>query len=207
MMRTMMLALGLLAGSAATVLADTLPERYFDSMSTLRARFVQIVHDAAGRVIEESAGTVLLQKPGRFRWDYETPFPQLIVADGEYLWHFDSDLDQVTVKDMDEVLGTAPMALLTDGQPLAASFRVVPAGAEPGVRWFGLEPRSGSEVEFQALRVGFAEDGGLAAMELRDFLDQRTVLRFHDVERDVELDPELFRFEPPPGVDVLGMRP
>ncbi|MDX1657033.1 MAG: outer membrane lipoprotein chaperone LolA [Candidatus Competibacteraceae bacterium] len=182
--------------------ADNQVQRYFQGLQSLSGDFVQQVFDADGRLLETSEGRMWMQRPGRFRWDYRTPFPQLVVADGERIWLYDQELEQVTVKPMDTAMGSTPLALLSGAAPIEEAFQVADRQRLEGLDWYRLTPRQ-AQPEFQALGVAFRGDR-LAAIDLQDALGQVTRLTFQDLRRNTRLDPKLFDFTPPPGVDVLG---
>jgi len=177
-------------------------EQFTAGLDSLRARFVQSLFDAAGQVVQESSGSMVLQRPGRFRWDYEQPYEQHIVADGSRLWIYDTDLQQVTVKALDNALGNAPINLLSQRRPLTEDFELREQPSHDGLQWVELEPRI-KDTDFSSITLGIDVEG-LKVMELRDSFGQRTEIRFLDIELNVATRPELFAFEPPPGVDVVG---
>jgi outer membrane lipoprotein carrier protein len=168
---------------------------------TLEARFRQELLETDSPHTQVSEGRFYLHRPMRFRWDYQTPAPQLVVADGEHLWLFDPDLEQVTVRRLDDGLSSTPAMLLSGDGALEDSFRLGAAYREYGLDWVELAPRSDA-ADFAALRVGF-EAGRLTAMELIDALGQTTVIRFSDLVINAPLDAALFQFVPPPGADVI----
>ncbi|NNM01021.1 MAG: outer membrane lipoprotein chaperone LolA [Gammaproteobacteria bacterium] len=200
-----------LAGVAAAPAAATdaaamaRVQRYLDSVNTLKAAFRQQLLDETGAVLEESGGTVYVQKPGRFRWDYLTPYEQVIIANGSRLWFYDKDLEQVTVSDFDPAAATTPAALLGGSADVAEQFSVVPAPAAakllPGLDWITVAPRA-QDSQYQAISLGFAGER-LAAMRLADNFGQTTLISFSDEVSGVALDPALFEFTAPPGVDVI----
>jgi outer membrane lipoprotein carrier protein len=157
---------------------------------------------AGGDAAEKAAGRLYLQKPGRFRWDYREPNEQLIVSDGTNVWLFDQELEQVTVKPIDESLATTPALLLAGKAGVAESFTVSDAGTREGIDWILLVPKR-ADTDFLEFRLGFVR-GELRAMELKDKLQQNTRIEFSDVKRNARLGAELFTFKPPDGVDVIG---
>lgn len=195
----LLLALTLPAAAAADTLATL--QAYLDRVETLKADFRQVLYDETGRPIETSTGEFYLARPDRFRWSYETPYRQEIVADGQRVWLYDSELEQVTVKTLGDALGSSPARLLSSEAPIHDTFTTRELGAQDGLDWLELKPRE-TESTFVALRVGFAGDA-LRRMELEDNFGQNTQLTFNDVAENPDLDPALFRFTPPPGVDVL----
>ena len=105
-------------------------QRYFQDLQSLRADFVQRVFDEHARIVRTSSGQMLMQKPSKFRWDYQTPAEQIIVADGERLWAYDVDLAQVTVRKLDTALGSTPLALLSGVTPIEDTFIISPGWTE-----------------------------------------------------------------------------
>lgn len=168
---------------------------------TLEADFSQELQEAAGGRSQRSAGRFYLHRPMRFRWDYREPVSRLVVADGEHLWLYEPDLEQATVRRLDDGLSTTPAMLLSGSGRLEDSFRVGAAYREDGIDWVELAPLA-SSADFDAVRVGF-EGGRLVAMELRDALGQATLIRFGGLRLNAAVDPALFQFVPPPGTDVL----
>ncbi|HHJ14414.1 MAG TPA: outer membrane lipoprotein chaperone LolA [Gammaproteobacteria bacterium] len=184
------------------VRADTLQQQ-LDGMRSFHARFSQQVADARGEIVQEGNGEVWIQKPGRFRWQYESPWQQLIVADGEHLWNYDADLEQATVSPLDETLGATPAVLLSGLRPLAEVMRSEALGRdEQGIDWYRLRP-VGPDESVQEVRIGF-EGTRLRSIRVRDSFDNDTRIRFSQVQSNPEIDPARFRIELPPGTDLVG---
>lgn len=177
-------------------------QRYFEDLRSLQAEFTQRVYDDKARVVQSSSGQMWMQKPGKFRWNYQTPAKQIIVADGERLWSYDVDLAQITVRKLDKALGSTPLALLSGAAPIEDAFTVGNAREQDGLTWYDLTPKQ-PQPEFRLLRVAFKGDA-LVTLELEDGFGQRTRLDFQKLERNLELDAELLKFKPPAGVDVVG---
>lgn len=151
-----------------------------------------------------STGRFEFLRPNRFRFEYTKPFEQSIVADGDTLWLYDVDLNQVTVRKQKEVLGSTPAALIaagTDIKSLAAVFDLKSAPASDGVEWVDARPR-GKDGQLQSVRIGFRQ-GQLAALEILDSLGQRSVLTFADWQGNAPVSAERFHFQPPAGADVI----
>ena len=168
---------------------------------TLRSDFEQLTYDQNGRQLQNSRGSLVIQRPGRFRWDYRLPYEQLIIADGERVWFYDVDLEQVTVKPQAQALGDTPGELLSRGGALAENFDVQFAYVRHGMNWYSLEPKR-RDATFERLSLGM-EDGLLRRMELLDSFGQLTEFYFDQMEVDVTIDPALFQFTPPADVDVI----
>ena len=194
---------------AATVLSSTVMAGARDQMTAfskglkaLDARFDQRVYDPDGRQIETSSGNVKLSAPRQFRWEYEKP-PQLIVADGDRIWIYDPDLEQVTVRDQGIEEQRSPLAVLIDPAELDRQYKVSEGGTAEGLNWLVLQPRKTDDAPFQRARLGFGE-GGLVRMELQDALGQRTLIGFSAWHRNPQFPPGTFSFTPPAGTAVVG---
>ena len=169
------------------------------------ARFEQEVYDRSGKVIERASGEFAFARPGKFRWSYAKPHRQLLVSDGARLWIHDPDLDQVTVRRIDEAVSSTPAALLAGREDITRLFTLRDAGSAGGLQWVEATPKS-QDTGFERVRLGL--DGKvLAAMELHDQLGGRTMLRFRDMKPDAAVPPSAFAFTPPPGADVIGEAP
>ena len=177
-------------------------QRYLEGFGSFQADFRQLSSNSAGDRTQESGGTLYLQKPGRFRWDYRRPSEQLIVSDGEKVWLYDVELEQVTVKKLDESLSTTPALLLAGKSGITDSFTVTGLGNRDGIEWLQLAPRR-TDTDFVEFRLGFS-GGELKVMELKDKLQQSTRIEFSGIRRNPQLAAGLFTFVPPPGVDVIG---
>lgn len=177
-------------------------DRFLSDVKSLSGRFEQEVFDEQGKRFQHASGTLKLARPGRFRWEYQLPSQQLILADGQRLWIFDPELDQATVKPVDEALGAAPIMLLTQSRSLDQDFEIRGAATRAGLDWVELIPKV-KDTEFHRIELGL-DDHGVRQMDLHDQFGQETVIRFEDVQTNVELPESDFRFEVPPGVDVIG---
>jgi outer membrane lipoprotein carrier protein len=171
-------------------------------LSSWSADFEQTIDDGSGKTLRSASGHLVLQRPGRFRWDYQKPAEQLVLADGRKLWFYDKDLQQANVRDMDATLASTPATLLSGGAALHTQFDITGLPASEGLEWFQLVPKH-SDTDFQLVRIGFAK-GELARMMLADKLGQITSLKFTAAHRNVALPPDEFSFTPPAGVDVIG---
>jgi outer membrane lipoprotein carrier protein len=177
---------------------------FIEGTRSAQATFSQVVFDAKGRRVQEARGTMQFSRPGRFRWEYDSPISQLLVGDGEQVWMHDRDLNQVTVRRLDRALTGTPAALLAGSNEVEKAFVVSALPSKDGLEWIEAVPRD-SESAFAAVRLGFAR-GEIAAMEIVDGLGGRTVVRFEAVQRNPRLAAQLFRFAPPRGADVIDER-
>ena len=175
--------------------------RFLAETRTLRAEFRQEVFDERGQRVEEAAGTITLARPGKFRWVYREPYEQQVVGDGEQVWIYDADLDQVTVGDMETSIGAMPAMLLYPDRPVEDSFTVTAAGGQNALEWFDLAPHAEDSM-FRRIRIALGPEG-VRVMELADRFDQSIRIVFSDLERNVELDDDHFRFVVPEGADLF----
>jgi outer membrane lipoprotein carrier protein len=175
---------------------------FLKSTQAARADFEQKVYGRENKLLQESKGSFVFQRPGRFRWTYAKPVDQVIVGDGERVWIHDRDLNQVTVRRMSKALGSTPAALLAGSSDVEKSFELSEAGTRDKLEWLEAKPRD-PEAGFDRIRMGFSATG-IEAMELVDNFGQTTRLRFLNLQRNPKTDPADFRFEPPKGADVLG---
>lgn len=176
--------------------------QFLASTKTLKADFSQLVVTRGGRKPQESSGLVTISRPGKLRWEIRKPYPQLIVSDGEKVWIYDSELQQVTVRQVGKAIGGSPAALLSGSNDLERNFTLSDAGEREGMLWVEAVPKS-SDSGFERVRIGFAGND-LKAMELQDSFGQTTLIRFSALERNPSLPPASFRFVPPAGVDIVG---
>jgi len=181
--------------------ASTRLRSFIEGTQSAQARFTQTVLDRKGRRVQEAIGIMQFLRPGRFRWEYEKPYSQLLVGDGQRIWIWDRDLNQVTVRRLDRAITGTPAALLAGSNEIEKAFTVTAQPGPDGLDWIEAVPK-GSESSFASVRLGFAQDV-LAAMELNDALGSRTMIRFEDLQRNPKLSLQLFRFTPPKGADVL----
>lgn len=194
----------LLTGAASGAAASSL-ERFAEFIAktrTARGQFEQKIFDRNLKLLQESRGELAFSRPGKFRWNYVKPYAQLIVGDGSRVWIYDEDLKQVTVRKLDQALGSTPAALLAGNNEAMRAFRLSDRGAKDGLEWLEALPRE-KDGNFEKIRMGFGSSG-LEIMELADSFGQTTVLRFESLEHNPKLDPGLFRFAPPKGADVIG---
>lgn len=171
---------------------------------TARMTFTQTVVDRNGRAVQRASGEFLIARPGKFRWAVDKPYRQLVVGDGERVWIYDEDLNQVVVRKVGEALGGTPAALLAGRDDVERAFTWKEAPAGGGFDWLVATPRA-QEATFTEIRLGFA-GRELAALDLVDAFGQRTEIRFGTMVPNAKFPPETFRFVPPKGADVIGDR-
>lgn len=208
----LVLFLGLFSLNAVASDADARQrlQSLLDDIHSLRAEFSQTVLDAELSPVQETQGSLWLRRSGgetsdglgKFRWEYEIPYAQTIVADGENLWTYDPELEQATVKPMAATLASSPAAILTGDAPLDESFTVKEIGQSGELYWIELRPTV-QDTDFEHMRVALDGDQ-LDTMELRDNLGQTTRIRFENVERNKDIPDERFRFTLPASADLIG---
>jgi len=197
-----LIAAALFAGNAFAGARDQL-KVFTTGLKGLDGQFVQQVHDGGGKLKETSNGRVALSAPRLFRWEYNKPYEQLIVADGKQVWVYDPDLKQATVREQGVEEQNSPLSALIDPGKLDQQFNVKETGNQNGLEWLTLTPKRDGDANFQSARLGF--DGkGLAQMEVIDAVGQRTTIKFSGWKRNPLFAGGTFKYAPGPGVDVVG---
>ena len=203
-MRVQMCLLALLmlpAGGAIASGPDAL-RNFIAATASAQGEFQQKVFDRKHKLTQEASGSMAFLRPGKFRWTYAKPYAQLIVGDGEKVWVYDEDLNQVSVRRLDRALGSTPAALLAGSKDFERAFKLSDKGEKDGLEWVEAVPRE-KESNFEMIRMGFGFSG-LEIMELADSFGQTTVLKFTALRRNPKLNAALFTFVPPKGADVIG---
>ena len=157
--------------------------------------------DGAAKVANTSSGTFLFARPGKFIWTYQKPYEQLLQADGEKLYIYDKDLNQVTIRRLGDALGSSPAAILFGSNDLEKNFTLKDAGERDGLEWLEATPKT-KDTTFERILIGL-KDGVPQAMELRDSFGQVSQLTFKKFEKNSPMKPDQFRFEVPKGADVF----
>jgi chaperone LolA len=196
-------AVTLAASLAASVHAGSIEklQAFVAQTKSARADFSQKVIDNKGKTVQSATGVLAFSRPGKFRWEYRKPYEQLIVGDGERLWVYDRELNQVTVKKLQGSLGSSPAALLAGSNEIESYYNLDAKGAKDGLDWLEAFPKT-DDTMFRKVRMGF-KGNTLDTMELYDHLGQLTVIRFGRIERNPKLAVDAFVFTPPKGADVL----
>ena len=204
----------LIAASAGYACADGLEslENFVKTVKSGRAEFTQVVtsppKDGQAPRVKTSTGSFEFQRPSKFKFLYKKPFEQSIVADGQTLWLYDVDLNQVTARKQSQVLGSTPAALIAaapDLRALQTDFTLQAAPDKDGLQWVSATPKA-KDGQLQTVRVGFKADGKvteLAALEILDSFGQRSMMTFSQVEVNPTLASDSFQFKPPAGADVV----
>jgi len=211
---------------AAEAATGTPLDSYLNGLTTLRATFTQTVKDAKGKEVDRTTGTLVVSRPGKFRWEVDSNGKgnaqgaggaQLLVADGKNVWFFDKDLEQVTVKPADAALSSTPAMLLSGATNIRDSFTLTPAGVRDGLDWVLVEPRR-PEADFRRALFGFGPSANgpsnngkaplgeknLQRMIIDDRLGQTATIEFDSVSRNARVSPDEVSFTPPPGADLIG---
>lgn len=183
-------------------------ESFVKTVKTGRSDFTQVVtmpaKEGQAARSKTSSGTFEFSRPGRFRFVYKKPFEQTIVADGQTLWLYDVDLNQVTSRKQAQALGSTPAALIAsaaDLKALQADFTLAPDADSDGLEWVRATPKA-KDSSLQAVRVGF-RGAELAVLEILDSFGQRSSLRFNGFQANAALEATSFQFKPPQGADVI----
>lgn len=177
-------------------------EKFLDNTSSLSARFQQKLVDKYGYLLQQSAGSLIMQRPGKFSWDYILPYPQNIISNGKKIWMYDSELEQVNVRPYDQVLASSPVNLLDNKQKLDIEFIVTDMPEKDGQTWVKLKPRN-LESDFKEMQVGLL-DGNIKTMRFIDNFEQLTQIEFEQLVVNPEFEESKFEFIAPEGTDVIG---
>ena len=209
MKRLLILAVMFLLGMSSAMAATNAPKsgadslrRFFHEVNSFSARFKQVVLDESLKPIQESSGTLWIERPNKFRWDYEKPYKQQIVADGKRLWVYDVGLQQATVRDLTGGLNDTPAMLLAGKGRLDDNFTIQPLDAQGNLVCVQLKPRH-KDSGYDDIRIGFAQ-GKLRVIEMVDGFGQTTRVTLESPRENARIESARFSFTPPEGVDVAG---
>jgi len=185
--------------------AEPLPfkqlKSFLASTETLTANFKQITLDENNQPVQTSEGQFYLSRPGKFRWSYKTPYIQEIVSNHGKVYFYDADLEQVTIKKLDDSLGATPALLLSGEIALEENFIMQQQGVDEDLQWIKLSPKN-EESGFNYILIGLNE-GSIGGMELSDNFGQLTRIYFSEVKTNITLEKDIFKFTAPEGVDVF----
>ncbi|EDN69306.1 Outer membrane lipoprotein carrier protein LolA [Beggiatoa sp. PS] len=176
-------------------------DNFLQGLQTLRGQFYQELYNEKGTLLERSQGKMYMQRPDQFRWEYEQPYNQLIVADGKNIFIYDIDLEQVTLRSLDKTIGKTPAFLLSRSRQLGEDFFVNQLSQQEDKTRFELIPKD-AQAQFDSIRINL-RGNTLQSFELVDNLGQTTYITFRQLIRNKKLDEGLFIFTPPAGIDII----
>ena len=206
MKKTHWLIAALLSMSSLIAAAEDVPVKqlkaFLSSAKSITADFKQVLINEAGDPLQTSHGLFYLQRPGKFRWDYTKPFQQQIISTSGKVWFYDTDLEQVTVKKLDESVGSTPALLLSGDVPLEDNYNIEQQGSDGSMNWVKLVPKS-QDSTFKYVLIGL-EKGVLSGMQLNDNFGQLTRIYFSNLKVNQPVEANLFEFIAPKGVDVFS---
>jgi outer membrane lipoprotein carrier protein len=192
----------LCASASAAESARARLDAFAKDLRSVSAHFEQQAFDPKGGAGKTSRGELALKAPRQFRWDTVAPYKQLIVADGEKVWIYDADLEQVSVRAQGTEEAHSPLTVLTDLSQLDRDFATSEQGEHDGLSWLRLKSKD-KDPQFAYADLGF-DATNLVRMQFEDTLGDKTEIRFSDWKRNPALTADAFRFTPPKGVDVVG---
>ncbi len=206
MKKTRWLLAAFLNLNSVLVFAEELPVKqlkaFLASAKSITANFKQVLINEAGDPLQTSYGNFYLQRPGKFRWDYTKPFQQQIISTAGKVTFYDTDLEQVTIKKLDESVGSTPALLLSGDVPLEDNYTIEQQGNEGSMVWVKLLPKS-QDSTFKYVLIGL-EKGVLSGMQLNDNFGQLTRIYFSNLKLNQAVDANLFEFVAPKGVDIFS---
>jgi len=188
--------------SAELIASQIKLEKFLDNTTSLSARFQQKLVDKYGYLLQQSAGSLNMQRPGKFSWDYILPYPQNIVSNGKKIWMYDSELEQVNVRPYNQVLASSPVNLLDNNQKLDIEFKISEMPEKNGQQWVRLIPKN-SESDFKEMQIGLL-DGNIKTMRFIDNFEQQTEIEFEQLVLNPQFEESKFEFITPEGADVIG---
>lgn len=204
LLSSVLCAMCLLVNEATAASAQEQLQGFVSKVQAATGNFSQYTLGTQGQTKPAQSGSFAFQRPGRFKWDVLKPYAQQIVSDGQQLFQFDPDLNQVTVRKVDQAIGSSPAAILFGAGSLEQSFTVTALPDKDGLSWLRAKPRNG-EAGFVHVDLGFS--GGLPArIILLDAFGQSTHINLSGIVPNPTLAAEAFRFVPPPGADVVRMQ-
>jgi outer membrane lipoprotein carrier protein len=199
---TLFAAATLAIGSTASAAALDQFKSFVAGTKSARGDFTQtqVRKTTAGKATPPSTGTFVFARPGKFIWTYQKPYEQVLQADGDTLYLYDKDLNQVTTRKLGNALGSSPAAILFGSNDLEKNFTLAEAGARDGLEWLTATPKT-KDTTFEQIGIGL-KDGVPQAMELKDNFGQTTLLKFTSFQRNPSLGAQTFKFEVPKGAEV-----
>lgn len=174
---------------------------YLTGLNSLRADFKQYTFNSDQTRMMEAHGTLYLQRPGRFRWEYDAPNKQIIIADGKRVYLHDVDLKQVSHQSQAKALRGTPALLLASSDPIEQHFDAKIIESTDGRDWVELTPKD-SDTDVVRIELGFGKDT-LDSLIMADTFGQETRLNFTGTQRNAALKPDLFKIDPRAVVDAL----
>jgi chaperone LolA len=189
--------------NAAHAAATDKLKSFVSATHSAQANFTQELLDKNGKRLQFVSGKMQFERPGKFRWEYQKPYEQVIVGDGKKFWLYDVDLNQVTVKKLDAALGSSPAALLSGSNEIEHGFNLTDIAMKDELDWLQAVPKT-ADTTFLKILMAFNAKSELVVMELHDTFGHRTVLRFSELKNNPLLSAQQFKFVPPQGTDVLG---
>jgi outer membrane lipoprotein carrier protein len=178
-------------------------KKFYEQTYAMQANFHQIVTDSKGRKLQDVRGEMQMKRPNKFRWDYQKPYEQQIISDGKQVWLYDTDLAQVTVRNLDKVLGNSPAALLAGEDEIDANYVLRDFNRPDQLAWVAVVPKN-NETGFSKIHLAFNKDQQLQEMELVDSFGQQTRIIFSEYKQNPNIPAKTFLFKTPKNVDVVG---
>jgi outer membrane lipoprotein carrier protein len=177
-------------------------DKIIQSINTLQGNFSQTLHNDKGEVLQKSTGNYFIKKPNKFYWDYKTPYKQLVISNGKSLWLYDTELEQVTLKNAQKSTKDSPISVLLNKKNLATAFKIKKLTKRESLNWYRLQPKE-EDNSFKEFYVGF-DDNYIKVMELHDSFGNITQILFENNKKNLSLQNSFFDYQPPRGVDVIG---
>jgi len=183
--------------------AESLLDDIRKDLTALNAQFVQYEVDANDNVSEKLKGFVWLKSPNKFKWEYSEPAPQLILANGELVWIYDEDLEQVTIKQQQN--SQNPIYVLLNKQDTEDNFELKlldkAEGYQEGENWIEMTPKKPGE-DIKVVWLGI-QNNDLRVIKLKNQMDNIVIFEFDKIIKNPDLAEDFFTFDIPEGIDVI----
>jgi len=179
-------------------------DKFLNGLQSLQSDFTQTVQDSREQIVEKTTGTLAIKRPGKFRWDYAKPHEQTIVCDGARIWLYDPELEQVTIRSVDQTISGTPAMLLSSeagNSNLKTSFKIENSQRHEDMLIINLSPKR-PDADFKLVQLAL-KGSDLVAMSLTDKLGQTTLVEFKQFKRNAGIADTVFVFTPLQGVDVI----
>ncbi|MFN3792361.1 outer membrane lipoprotein chaperone LolA [Massilia sp.] len=198
-----LIAASLAAGAAQAAALDQF-KSFVATTKSAKGEFTQqqLTKSKSGKAAPVSSGSFVFARPGKFIWTYQKPYEQLLQADGETLYIYDKDLNQVSTRKLGNALGSSPAAILFGSNDLEKNFALSEAGERDGAEWLTAVPKA-KDTTFEQIGIGL-KGGVPVAMELKDQFGQVSLLKFTNFQRNPALGAQQFTFSVPKGADVVN---
>ena len=176
----------------------------------LRAPKVNEPQDKGLKLVRQTQGHFVFQRPGRFVWETQKPYEQKLITNGTQLVLWDKDLNQATFRPAGQALASTPAAILFGDSSLDQHFDLIDGEERLGMKWVALVPKKDpnaknkNDLPYTKISIGMS-NGLPKALELIDGLGSVVLVTLDKIQLNVNLPANRFNFTPPAGAEVLRL--